>query len=322
MKKYSIEQFKHRDMGGLGHIYYCKSQNSGQYDRYIAEGRDFILNNAGNPPKKINYFLTSPSFVVTKIAYLKSDLGFRDTIDEIIAQAPFLENHPTNNNYLIIKAAGPIDYLTYGHNVNSTNWELHYITGAIVSIQDMISAAHDEIIEKRNTKKEMPNQLKKKTAETTKVEKSTKRKQFFIDLQKQIEDSYPRAIRFESLMKTGRKDKTVNEFLIRFFKEFNNEKQTIHADDKSLNTGTNRRRSIGDIFMLTKYYYPNVTLEEVYKFLMYTGIEELSPGFRTSPCSQIRKRVWYYSPAQGDLIHVPSNNDEYGLSYNTIKSQL
>ncbi len=149
---------------------------------------------------------------------------------------------------------------------------------------------------------------------------------FFDELLVQIEERFKKdnpkgAIRFEALNKTGRKDKTVKEFLNRFFLEFNRTKNTIYVSDKTVQTDTNRRRSIGDIYYLTKYYYPNVTLKEIYDILINVLPKEIK-GFRSNHCSQILKYVWYYNEGSANATNNSEAKAEYGCSYNDIKKQL
>ena len=149
---------------------------------------------------------------------------------------------------------------------------------------------------------------------------------FFINLENQIVERFkidnPKgAIRFERLNKTGRKDKTVKEFLKRFFEEFNEEKNTIFVVDSTIQTDTSRRRSIGDIYHLVKYYYPNATLKEIYQILMIDFPKEYQRGFRSSYCSTIKKYVWYYDE-RDNAVHNANDKAEYGLSYNQIKREL
>ena len=124
--------------------------------------------------------------------------------------------------------------------------------------------------------------------------------QFFTQLQQTILDSNPRKFRILGVLKNRRE--SVKEFLIKFFKGtgnmtqgWNNSKNTIYLDNSEVQTESGRRRSLGDIFIVLRYYYPNITLKEVVKLLYVTLPEELrgNNGLRSSYCNQINKRVWY-----------------------------
>lgn len=137
-------------------------------------------------------------------------------------------------------------------------------------------------------------------------------------IQKKIEKEYTRAIRLE---KTKRKRKeTLQEFLIMFFTVWCKEKQTVYVDNKEVQTGLKGnhgvpRRSLGDIYMLCKYYYPDVTLKEVV-YELYVGLKEhFNKGYRTSWCNFIQKRVWYFDETRPNLFFDKTKNDEYGKPY-------
>jgi hypothetical protein len=132
-------------------------------------------------------------------------------------------------------------------------------------------------------------------------------------LQKRIESDYPRPIRLE---KTKRKRKeTLHEFLIKFLTDWNDEKDTIYADDKSRQTKAGKRRSLGDIFMICKYYYPDITLEEVL-YELYVGLNEyFTSGYRSSYCFAMLKRTFYYDEDAKNAVYNKTHNDEYGNPY-------
>lgn len=115
---------------------------------------------------------------------------------------------------------------------------------------------------------------------------------------------------------------TLEEFLIRFFKRDNNEKNTIYVDDKTVYTTPGRRRSLGDIFKICKYYFPQCTLHQVLVLLYTTLPTRLTGGFRTSYCSTIHKRVWYYSPGDGNTVANEGTQDEYGHLVSWYRNRL
>ncbi len=103
----------------------------------------------------------------------------------------------------------------------------------------------------------------------------------------------------------------LQSFLIKFFKTYNEEKDTIYTDDKTVQTTSGRRRSLGDIFKICKYYFPNCTLREVLVLLYRTLPTVIRDGFRTSYCTTIRKRVWYYDEGEDNGVFNQDQNDEY-----------
>ena len=74
--------------------------------------------------------------------------------------------------------------------------------------------------------------------------------------------------------------------------------------------------------MICKYYFPTVTLKEVLNNLIFILPEEMEEGFRTSACSQINKRVWYFDGEQDTEVCNSAYVDEYGNNWNWYKSKL
>jgi len=136
------------------------------------------------------------------------------------------------------------------------------------------------------------------------------------DIETRILANNSRPIRLERLLK--RRTETPKQFLIKFFasgedtEAWNLTRDTIFVDDNTVQTPKNKRRSLGDIFMILKYYYPNITLKEVIQLLYVDLMNELHIGLRTSNCSEIHKRVWYYDEEEGGEFMQSSTRDEYG----------
>lgn len=135
-------------------------------------------------------------------------------------------------------------------------------------------------------------------------------------LEELILSKYDRKIRLEkTLIKTIRQQ-SVDEFLQNFFETYNHERDTIFADTLEVQTEKSKRRSLGDIFMLCRYYFPTCTLAEVLE-LLYVNFYENLPGFRTSYCNQINKRVWYLEDSDDENEQLnKSQTDEYGYKLN------
>ncbi len=80
------------------------------------------------------------------------------------------------------------------------------------------------------------------------------------------------------------------DFIIEFFKNYNNECNTVHCIHLKHICNTNRRRSLHDIYLITKYYYPEVTFVDIIK----TIISLLKIGVICgSYCSTVNKYVFY-----------------------------
>lgn len=136
----------------------------------------------------------------------------------------------------------------------------------------------------------------------------------FKTLVKNIERYNISPIRVEKLRK--RRDETPQEFLTKFFKKWNVNRDTIYVETRKIQTPKGKRRSFSDIYMILKYYYPDITAYDVAK-LLYVDLHkgELSDGFRSSHCSMIKKRVWYYDTNQGASVYGKNDKDEFGKTW-------
>ena len=129
----------------------------------------------------------------------------------------------------------------------------------------------------------------------------------------------PERIRLSKTAK--RRRETLHEFLIEFFENWNQPngdpaKQTVFVNSNTVQTLNNKRRSLGDLYMICKYYYPTMTLTELLRELYIELPRHFNTGgrrtgFRSSICSQIHKRVWYYAAGSSNEIINSTSNDEY-----------
>jgi len=147
--------------------------------------------------------------------------------------------------------------------------------------------------------------------ETKTKRKYTKKADKFNELEKTIISQFPRLIRLENLLKTKASNLGLQGFLIKFFKEWNNDKRTIFKDDSTQQTPVGRRRSLGDVYMICKYYFPEVTLKEVIQQLYVELPQIITRGYRSCKCGQIHKRVWYYQDGGENAYNNSSDQDEY-----------
>ena len=98
---------------------------------------------------------------------------------------------------------------------------------------------------------------------------------------------------------------------MRNFFRLNLEVDTIFQEKVTVQTLRYRRRSIGDIYWIMLYYYPEAHLKDVFKAI-HKLIKDGEIG--TFFCNDIRKRVYRHDitgfiPVQTDLL------DEYGLFF-------
>ena len=142
----------------------------------------------------------------------------------------------------------------------------------------------------------------------------SKQTQEISDLQQLIISNNPIPIRIKGLLR--KRKETVEEFLIKFFTDWNLEKETIYTNDSSIQTNSGKRRSLGDIYMICKYYYKDITLNEVLNLLYNVLTKSVETGFRSSYCTTIKKRVWYYLDGSNNQVYNKDQDDEYGNEYN------
>lgn len=130
-------------------------------------------------------------------------------------------------------------------------------------------------------------------------------------LTNQILGQYPDKIRIERLLK--KRPESMEDFVYKFFTEWNLDRNTIFVD-RSVQTEAGKRRSLGDIFMIVRYYYSSAKLEDVVKILHEVLPKRLT-GFRTSYCRNVKKRMFYYRPEVSNGIFDKAVEDEYGNLY-------
>jgi hypothetical protein len=108
------------------------------------------------------------------------------------------------------------------------------------------------------------------------------------------------------------------DFIIEFFKTYNNECNTIDIYHQQI-CDVNRRRSLHDIYLITKYYYSEVTFLDIIK----TILSLLKIGvICSSYCSTVNKYVFYtpnVSP-HNSFNHTLEFADE--LTFNDLKKYI
>jgi hypothetical protein len=120
-------------------------------------------------------------------------------------------------------------------------------------------------------------------------------------------------IRLEKFL---RKDKGISlkVFLQTFFCKLNNEYNTIYYEDRKVQTPKGKRRSLADLFLISKYYFPKTRLKEVLEILYSFENSKEVPNFRSSFCNQIKKRTFYKgTSSQQSEILQSEIKDEFSL---------
>jgi len=105
-------------------------------------------------------------------------------------------------------------------------------------------------------------------------------------------------------------DDCLEDFIHNFLAVHNKDYKTITTDDKHEQTRAGAHRSLIDIFMICKYYFPNCTLREVIK-----GLYSLQSTLCSQVCTTINRRVYELEVTQSRLWqnHL-DDKDEFGYT--------
>lgn len=78
-------------------------------------------------------------------------------------------------------------------------------------------------------------------------------------------------------------------FILQFFIQYNNECNTVIENNRHI-CDTKRRRTLHDIYLITKYYYPEIIFTDVIKTILFLLKSSTING---SYCTTVRKYVFY-----------------------------
>ena len=130
-------------------------------------------------------------------------------------------------------------------------------------------------------------------------------------------DSYNRLNTPQEYEEFELKDKTINSFISNFFKEYVYTCVTFDKRECYI-CSTNRRRSLHDLYLICKNYFPECTFEDVLKIVI-NMTENHTPLLNYSFCRDVRKYVFYISNISN---HFEGNNKlEFNdfISFNDLK---
>ncbi len=82
------------------------------------------------------------------------------------------------------------------------------------------------------------------------------------------------------------------KFILRFLRNMNNEYYTVDSKTNKVTCRLGARRSIKDIYLVVKYYFPEITFEQVLEDIVYLFREDFING---SFCNDVRLYVFYPS---------------------------
>ena len=91
------------------------------------------------------------------------------------------------------------------------------------------------------------------------------------------------------------------KFILRFLRNINNEYYTVDSKTNRVTCRLSARRSIRDIYLIVKYYFPEITFKQVLEDIVILYNQDFING---SFCSDVRLYVFYT-----DQISSASNSD-------------
>jgi len=98
---------------------------------------------------------------------------------------------------------------------------------------------------------------------------------------------------------------------------------TLYSSSKRLQCFKNRNRSQGDLYMIMRYYYPDITFKEFRKALI-----RLLNNYHISTfyCGDIRKRIFYNpnfkgrKPHRSNILDSLAAIDEFGFTLSSFSN--
>lgn len=136
------------------------------------------------------------------------------------------------------------------------------------------------------------------------------------EVEKHILDRYP-VIRLEGQKKE--RSESLKVFMKDFFLTLNLECNTLlRGKEKKIQTYRGARRSLGDFFMLCRYYYPDCSFKEVVHYFYVDCFKEISQ-MRSVFCNATKRRV---NANIGKGILHADHPDEFGLVFNDWLNML
>ena len=101
---------------------------------------------------------------------------------------------------------------------------------------------------------------------------------------------------------------TFQEFILNFF-EMANKKKTVYEENDYQQCYSYAARSMGDMYHITKYYFPELTFEEFYVFFYTQYIKD--PNCKGHYCGDVKRRVFNNRPYWN--LESTHAKDEFGM---------
>lgn len=105
-------------------------------------------------------------------------------------------------------------------------------------------------------------------------------------------------------------DDCLEDFIHNLLTVHNRTHRTLYLNNKTVQTRDRAHRSLIDIFLICRYYFPGCTLKEVIK-----GLYALNSTLCSQICTTINRRVYELEVTQGRLWKNHLNDrDEFGYT--------
>ena len=127
-----------------------------------------------------------------------------------------------------------------------------------------------------------------------------------------LKDKADNIIAFSAPLRFANYEKHTNvikEFIQDFF-ELNKKHDTVYLNGR-MQTPRGKFRSLGDIYLIVRHYFPRISLATVI-IELYKPKENSELTLNTQLCNQIKKRV--YDQRKGGLNRNAGSSDELGLT--------
>ena len=128
----------------------------------------------------------------------------------------------------------------------------------------------------------------------------------FKEVQKKILKENKFRIMVDELSKEDIKNISLETFIERFLAIYSEDNDTLYAKTKEFQCNAGAYRSLTDIFLCCKYYYPRCTLQQV--CLILWNLDRLS----TWICVDIDRRI-YFIDHDGTVYQNMEEEDELGF---------
>ena len=133
--------------------------------------------------------------------------------------------------------------------------------------------------------------------------------------EKYILDNYPTIAIMDFVL--SEYDNCIEDFISNFLTVYNKKYKTSYSTTyETAQCNPGKLRSLLDVFLITKHYFPSATLKEVIK-----AMNAIESTLHTQVCSTVKRRVYWHniSTASSEKYH-PEKIDEFGYKLHELKT--